>query len=47
MIDGGPRRRRGFLPITVDLCIELFKILDNSLSSEVAWNIIGDDGEFL
>jgi hypothetical protein len=36
-----------FLPICVNLGIELFEVLNDSLSCEMARDIIGDDGEFL
>jgi hypothetical protein len=36
-----------FFSVTVDLCIKLFEILDNSLSCEMTGDIIGNDGEFL
>jgi hypothetical protein len=36
-----------FLPICMNFCVKLFEILDDSLSCEMARNIIGDDREFL
>jgi hypothetical protein len=41
------RRSGEFLPITVDLCVELFKVLNNSLSCEMAGNVVRDYRKFV